>query len=530
MKLKFFHVLFVLFFVVWIPFSASGNTNSRAYCENLSDSATKEYSKGNYVKSLEYLIEVKAMAENNSWEDLQIKILNTMGRIYSTVLDYNKAMEYYMQGYRIALKTSDENRQMQLLNNIGVLYSTEKDYKKSYDYVKQAYGIAKHLNDTLKMGRFTVNLAIIAHKMKNLDLAEKYINVSFNLLKNNTDNLDYALVQIVKAENLYMKADYDRSEKLALEIYDQIDTIRYENVKSQFLLILSKIYHQQKDFQKAIYFAEKSLSDNPKLTTRIEIYEDLAKIYQEKKMYLPATQYKDSVIALNDSLNRLNDFNRVANNQIRFDLLHLESKFMANEEKQRMERILFICIIIFFFVLLLVLMGILRIRSIRNKQKLREQEISAQLNEARRSKEIEIKNKELAAKVLFQSNKNELIEEIIDKLSAIPIQWRDNILESTIHQLKIQLKDSAQNESFLIYFEQVNPEFVAALQKKYPHLTADEIRFLSYIYIGLSSKEIAKLLNITFDYYRQKKHRLSTKMGIDTNALYTYLVNEVTGS
>ena len=155
------------------------------------------------------------------------------------------------------------------------------------------------------------------------------------------------------------------------------------------------------------------------------------------------------------------------------------------------------------------------------KQQLKE-------NEERLSKEIEAKNRELATKVLFQSSRNELIEEIITHLSSIlSSQWKDDMLGLTIQQLKRQLKESNEWEGFLVYFEQINPEFLSALKRKHSDLTADEVRFLSYIYMGLSSKEIAQLSNITFAHYRKKKQRIATKMEIDTRILYHYLVNEV---
>ena len=515
----FIRKIWVCFLFIHIYTVSYGNT--REECENLLNRSKAQRTEKKYVEALENLFKAKMIAEEKKWDDLEIKILNAMGLVYSDIFDYSKAMDYYIKGYQIAMDKSDENGKMLLLNNIGVLYSAEKNYEKSQEYIKQAYCIAKQLNDTFKIARFATNLAIIAHKTDKTELAENYLKISFNVLKNNPDDLDYLFAQIVKTENYLYKKAYDSAEKLALKLIGQVDNIQIDNVKAQFLLIFSKIYQEKKDFQQAIYFAEKSLNADPKLTTKVEIYEDLAKIYQEKNMLSLALQYKDSVILLNDSLNHLDDLNRTANNQIRFDLLHLENKFLANQEKQRMEHILFMCVFGFFVLLLLVSIWIFRMR-------LKEQKMSALLNEAKLGKEIETKNRELAAKVLFQSNRNELIKEIIDKLSAaIPNKLLNDNLELAIQQLKMQLKNSTEWEGFLIYFERINSEFLAALKKKHPQLTADEIRFLSYIYIGLSSKEIATLSNITPEHYRQKKHRLAAKLDVDTAVLYSYLVNEI---
>ena len=584
MKLKISHVMLILFLVAWIPFSASGNTNSRDYCENLCDSATKEYFSRNYVKSLKYLIEVKTIAENNGWKDLQIKTLNTMGRIYSDVLEYDKAMEYYMKGLNIALIETDKEGELSFLNNIGVLYSSEKNYDKSQEYIKNAYHIANQLKDTLKMGRLATNLGVISHKMDDYDLGQEYISIGFEILKNYPQKIDFLFNRIAQIENLYLKEKYDEAKILALEVLEQQELISENNLKNQFYLILSKIYFQQKSHEKAIFYAQEALHNNVKLTDKIDAFDELSKNYQEKGQLLLSIHYRDSVIIFKDSLYQINEKNKAVNDRIRFDLLNLENKLQVNEQKQKSERIVFVLIISFLVVLFFILVWMFRIHSIRNRQRkimaedkqritelelkeekneklileqqlkeqdtmallkqerldnekkeklllkrqLREQETISLLEKERLTNEIDTKNRQLAARVLFQSNRNELIEDIIKKMSDVLLpQWQNDELEIIIRKLRAQLKDVTEWDGFLVYFEQINPGFLSTLKEKHPNLSTIEVRFLSYIYLGLESKEIANLLNITSTYYRKKKQRLAIKLDIETTELYNYLISFV---
>ena len=76
----------------------------------------------------------------------------------------------------------------------------------------------------------------------------------------------------------------------------------------------------------------------------------------------------------------------------------------------------------------------------------------------------------------------------------------------------------------MTHFEQTNQRFIVALREKHPSLTANEVRFLSFIYINLNTKEISSLLNITPEYCKKKKQQISQKMGLtSTSLLYSYL-------
>lgn len=86
-------------------------------------------------------------------------------------------------------------------------------------------------------------------------------------------------------------------------------------------------------------------------------------------------------------------------------------------------------------------------------------------------------------------------------------------------------------KDFTTYFEQTNGQFLQQLKHLHPTLTANELRYLSLVYINLSSKEIALLLNITPEYCKKKKQQVARKMGLtDPRTLYAYLTgSEVMG-
>ncbi len=72
----------------------------------------------------------------------------------------------------------------------------------------------------------------------------------------------------------------------------------------------------------------------------------------------------------------------------------------------------------------------------------------------------------------------------------------------------------------------VNPNFVKTLKSLHPDLSASDIKYLSYVYINLSTNEISSILNITQESCKKKRTRLRTKLGLPSNVdLYDYLIS-----
>ena len=546
--------------------------NSLSYYSEVFELSKKEYLAGNYAKSLEYLKEIKTFADANGHVDLQMHALNNMGIVYADILDYNSAMKCYMDAYQLAIDGSYKEEEICALNNISHLYSVTNELDKAREYVEKAYRGAIQLNDSLRAGRYATNIGSFANQMGDLAQAEQYLNIAMTMLVGQTeDPILPFITQLIRIENLYLKKEYNKAEQLANEILGQIYEINNDELIVENLLLLSKIYQQKNDTYKAIAHAKTCLNYNSKLPDLIEVYEQLSVLFRINNSLSLALEYQDSVMMMKDSLSKITDMSRMKNDQIRFDLINSERELAENKAKQNAERKLFIAIIAFIVVFIFVLLWIYRIQSIKNKQykiitnleldqeknnkllleqKLKEQETLAllaqeQLNneklllkqqlheqevmslheQERLNNEIELKNRQMISKILFQSERNELVKEIVDTLSGIPNYAENKILFSVIRQLKSQLKETSDWDSFSTYFEQINPSFVSSLKKQHPDLNSSEIRLLSYMYLNLETKEISKLFNITPNYCRKKKQRISKKLNVPTSNMYEYIVN-----
>lgn len=67
-------------------------------------------------------------------------------------------------------------------------------------------------------------------------------------------------------------------------------------------------------------------------------------------------------------------------------------------------------------------------------------------------------------------------------------------------------------DHLLMELENTNTHFQQQLKRRFPDLTAYDLRLCTYLKSNLSTKEIATLLNITPDSVKKAKHRLRKKL------------------
>jgi hypothetical protein len=158
------------------------------------------------------------------------------------------------------------------------------------------------------------------------------------------------------------------------------------------------------------------------------------------------------------------------------------------------------------------------------EKQLQEKETLSLLEQERFKNEMEAKNRELSAKALYLSGRNQLIEEIITSLSKVPEFVQNQALMQPVKALRNQLKTDHEWESFMEHFEQVNHGLIGKLKTSHPSLTANDIRFISYIYMNMLPKEIAAIFNITQEAFRKRKERITQKLQLsEDETLYDYL-------
>lgn len=521
-------------------------------CMKMKDSGFAAMDRVDYPLALEYLTKAQLLAEKNNWYPEVFEIKNNIGIIYFNLSDYGEALNYYLDAYTLAIKQLDADKEMVVLNNIAVIYCAEENFDKGREYYLKAYTLAKKIKDKNKIAMYGINLAMVANTLNELDVARQYINEGFELAAD--DEPLFLHIQSTLAENLLLSGNYEASKKILFKLYAQSKAriFRNKDINSTVLSHLARVFFLEKDYDKSIYYINLCLKETEDLESRADLFSCLSEAYNQKKEYNKALDAMKNRVVITDSLSKINKNNLYESNKVKFDVQNYKNELKASLDKSTLERKIFGASIILFIVFTFFVFRMFRNRAIKQEQKKiiaeREQKIislelekeknkklllekqvkeienEALLERERLKNEIEQKNRKLSAKALYLSGRNEMIEEVVDALSKLPDVSQNNTLKNHIRTLKEHLKSDSEWDDFITHFEEVNQGMLHSLKERHPNLTSNDIRFICYVYMNLSTKEICSIFNITQEACRKRKERIFNKMAIDKDmSFYEYL-------
>lgn len=544
---NFFKPFYIIAFLV-LSYSCFAVVDSKKHCDSLITEGLRALWKRDHVKSLELLTEARAIAEKNLWYEQMFSSIQNIGGNYYMMLDYGEALSYYLKSQEIAVKHLDPSYEFIILNNIAIIYTSEKKYDKSETYLKQALALSLKLKDSVKVGYSYINLAELANNKKQLSQARNYVKQSLLYLKNQKDVRDFASVILIKNDLLSGYTTKARTE--ALKLLQTINADQYPENVVHLHIVIAKSYFKERDFNKALEYSFQALLDKPNLEIKNEVFQLLSEIYFEMKDYKEAIRYKDSINATDRKLHEIKNSQLFKTNEVKFQMQNYEREIAEKDSKIASERNFFYSIVAIGIIVILFLIFVFRQQRIKNKQikviaqhnqeiielKLQKEiddnliskkkEEIALLEQERLLKEIELKNQKISSKALFSSGRDEILEQILNSLSDIPQLSGNKMLINHIKTLKNHIKADNDWEDFILHFEEVNHSFLKKLKTKHPDLTPNDIRFIAYVYMDLTSKEIASMLNITLEACRKRKERIIQKLGLPEDvSLNSYLAS-----
>ncbi len=544
MRTKTFFFLLVACFVYQ---STLASVNNKKYCDSIIKVGIELLYKKDHVASLELLYEANELAKKNQWYRQSFLSQNNIGSNYYMLLNYGEALTYFVKSYKIASLYLDDTSKMTALNNIAVLYGKEEKYEKANIHFVKAFNLAKKHNDSVKMGLYRVNMGILANKTNKLKQARVLLNQSLNYSKTE-DFKTPAKVALCNTSLLSgnIKEARSNAKKLLLSLKKESKSTD----RIDLSLIIAKSYLKNNELAPALQWTNATFDELPDLEIKRELYQLLSDIYFKLKSYNIAFKYKDSIIVADTKLNTIKDSKLYESSEVKFQIQNFKERIKDKENRIKSERKLFYSILVGFILATVVLILILRSYLIKSKQKQllaeREQELTTfklekeivenalliekdkttLLEKEQLQNEIQLRNQRIFSKSVYSARKNKLLQDLITLLTSIPNFKNNKILVKSIEELNQHIKMDEDWDSYVRHFEEVNQGFIKRLTAKHQDLTTTDIRYISYVYMNLDTKEIANMLNITPVACRKRKERIERKINLPNNlSLYSYLLN-----
>ncbi len=149
-------------------------------------------------------------------------------------------------------------------------------------------------------------------------------------------------------------------------------------------------------------------------------------------------------------------------------------------------------------------------------EKLKHEQKIKQLQQLQHQQALELKAREVASYSLLLSEKNNVLQQISELTAGQSKNQEDSKNNHPqINQIiKANLQSDQGWENFMLHFDKVHPSFFDKLKAHCGDLTDNNLRLCAYFRIGLSLKEVAKLLNVSTETSKTSRYRLKKKLGL----------------
>ncbi|GAB4418694.1 MAG: transcriptional regulator [Bacteroidia bacterium] len=139
-------------------------------------------------------------------------------------------------------------------------------------------------------------------------------------------------------------------------------------------------------------------------------------------------------------------------------------------------------------------------------------------------KQLRSKTIELAKKGKENEDKNRLLQTLKDKIATIENRSSDARLRWTEMSRLLEAGLTSEDHTFEMQLDELNQDFVRQIKARFPALTTYDLRLATYLRMGLSSREIAEIMNVLPSSVNVSRSRLRRKLELDLEEdLYEFL-------
>lgn len=521
-----------------VPALAATSDKARQLVRQAANAAVHK----DYRQSSALLFKARSEAEAAADYDQLFWVYTNLGINQAELLNYADALQHFTKAYQIATKHLDERRVLSIRNNIAGLYMMNHEQNKALaEYIK-IYTDIKGSTDSVFTGGCALNIATLLIDKHQYAQARPYMEQAELLLGRYAENR--AALVTLRTDYLLGTGNTEGAYRLVADAQTKYPALQH-NADILYLRARTALMRALAD--EAVAQGRLALAQpGVDLSMKRAIFDLLSQAYSMQQCYEQALACKDSVVAVSDALSNLTGQKLYEARQIQFDIWQKQQEIDNYKKRHALEMALLVVVLIASGALVWAL--VVKTKNARQQRKLAHMELEheqvqrealqqklaneqAEQEQSRRT--IEQRSRELMSKAMQAANRNDSLRELLHTLetdSGLDLDKRPE-LKRTLAALRHQLDSTVEWKDFTTYFEQTNGQFLQQLKHLHPTLTANELRYLSLVYINLSSKEIALLLNITPEYCKKKKQQVARKMGLtDPRTLYAYLTgSEVMG-
>lgn len=485
---------------------------------NLANKAHCLFYIGEYTDALQCMneaLEIERLLGNEEGESIN---LNAIGKIYEQWKKYDDALFFYHLALNIDQKQNNLNRTAIRLSSIGSAFLQKKKIDSALFYQQKALEIDHELGNMEGIGIRLGRIGEIYQEKKDFKIAEGYFKQALDIFSQFSHESAYASMLLNLARNSKSQNNSDQSLEYYLKCIDFGEKHKLNPLIHKASKEIAEVYEFSAEYQKAYFY----LSESTKLEEELFNKDNLRIINEFKEKY---------------ESEKIENTNKL-----------LQKDLELKEKSERLFLILFLLLILLLVSIILFYKSRVtlmaknkmllqsefnlrhsQLQKIEADNKLLEDRIFAekQINRLQKEKhefELEFKNTKLANATICLVNKNEILSEALTELR----KYKPNDqLENVIRFIQKNIDADQDWHHFRIEFEKTNPGFFDRLYSVYSNLSDYDVRLCAYLLIGLTTKEIARLMNLSLDSVSKNRQRLRKKMMLEPETDLNHLLKNI---
>jgi len=503
------------------------------------------YYQGDHDKGIENCLKALDLYGQKDDSVNMARLYKEMAVHYREKGDYEMAIDYALKSLHFFEQKKDTLYMADALRVMSTIYRTPdlNIPKKRIDLLVKAKSLMKNHTGTSLFNIIMMQMGEHFSRQAKFDSAFTIYNEALTYVSQNNDSLRIANVNIAIGNNLMrMSLDSVKPALLAFRKAKKIyQALNLEKYICHTDFTFGELYYAIYQYDSSVFYLNKSLALSKQigyssiykrsLQILVQVYEETSDFEKAYMYYRQFTQYSDSV----------------SGEQVQIKIAELETKYetakkeqdilelrhhqeIQQSEKKMLYTVLAGLVIGFVLILVFIWQKRKKDKEIHRQKELfhkKAQELSEAELEKRRIQEEELrqsvlyKSKQLSTHALHMMQKNTLLQEIQDDIKTlskkVPANERMEYRRIN-HQINQSLRADNDWDVFKLYFEEVNRDFYAQLNKISPELTTNDHRLCALIKLNMNSKEMASVLNVAPNSIKSSRYRLKKKLGLDMEA------------
>ena len=461
--------------------------------------------KGMYVEAMKSFTDELKHSEATGNEEYQAIALQNMANIASLTNDYGEAIRLSRKSLAIQKKLNLLPDYADQLQNLGIYYKNMGVYDSAFRFYREALSILSQSGDTVKMIRVHYNMG--------------------NLLKN---------------QQKFAEAEKEMKEVIHFCKNKEIFTGHVYALSS-----LATIYANTNRVDQGLAAIDSSLlmaKRNKLINLFINLYEIKHTLLAGIGRYNEAYQVLVLQQQLTDSLLSLDKQKEILALKTRYETEKKEAENVLLKKDNEVQKSRFWLLLMVFtfgiFALVAIIYVMFQKQKLMKQQKMLDDEKSIRVEQEKRNQEVELEKiqiekqlqeQELVYQSLVRADLIHINRSVKEKLSPFGmVITRKKDQEEFTRVLSDLTRDASKDPmaEFELIFRQLHATFYEKLILLAPEISKSELQVAALIRLNFSTKDIARLTNLSITTIEITRHHLRKKLNLEqTGTLTTFLIS-----